>query len=88
MKLVSSERSTLFPAIEVFREDVFGNNFAFDEMLLDDAFQNGRRTRMIPDSFRINDGDWPIGADAKAIHFAAINQRMRSHQIQFLESLF
>ena len=68
-------------AIWILREEIFGNDFAVDEMFLDDAFQNGGRTGVVPGSFGINDGDWTICANAKAIDFAAINQRMRSDEI-------
>ena len=69
----------------IFREGIFGNHFPADEMFLNDAFQNVRRAGMIPHSFRVNDGDWPLNTDTKAVGLGAINQRLRTSQIQFLE---
>ena len=45
-------------------------------MLLDDALQNLRSARMIPNPFRINDRDRPKCTNAKTIRFRAKNRRL------------
>src|SRR5438132_1066683 len=56
-------------------------------MLLDDSFQYFRRAGMIPDSFGINDRNWALRADAKAIGFRPIDQSFRACEFQFFEPL-
>ena len=45
-------------------------------MLLNDSFQHVRRARVVPDSVRMDDRDWVVGADPETIHLASINQRV------------
>ena len=49
------------------------HNFPVDEVFLDDAFERFWCAGVIPDAFRIYDGDRPLNADAEAIDFAAID---------------
>jgi len=43
---------------------------------------------MIPDCFRVNDGDWAVHTDAQAIRLRPIYQRSGSSQPEFLEAGF
>lgn len=72
----------------ILRKGKFGNNLSADEMFLDDSFQHGRRTRVIPNRFRINDRDGAMDANTQAIGFRAIDQRFSLGEIQFFQSLF
>jgi hypothetical protein len=72
----------------IFREGILLDGFSVDEMLLDDAFEHFGRARVIPNAFRIDDGDRSLCADAEAIDFASIDQRLRANEVQFLEPLF
>ena len=42
---------------------------------------------MVPDCFRIDDGDGALRANAKTVGFASIHQRVRPGQAQFLQTL-
>ena len=57
-------------------------------MLLDDAFQHRGMAAMIPDRFRVNDGDGATDANPEATGLGAVNQRFGTHQIEFFEPLF
>ena len=63
----------------------FFNNSPVNQMFLYDSLNHFRRAGMIPDAFGINHGDRPLRADAQAIRFGAINQRLRLGKIQFFE---
>src|SRR5437763_12371868 len=57
-------------------------------MVLDDSLQYCWRARMVPDTFGIDDRDGAARANPEAIHLAAIDQRLGTHQPQFLQSFF
>jgi DNA-binding MarR family transcriptional regulator len=57
-------------------------------MLLNDPLQHRRAARVIPDALRIHDGDWAAQTDAQAVHLAALHQRTRPGEAQFLEPTF
>lgn len=56
-------------------------------MLLDDPFKDSRRARMIPDGFRVYDGNRTMNADTQAIRFGAINQRVWADEMEFFQAL-
>ena len=45
-------------------EGKFLNDLAADEMVLDDAFEDFRAAGVIPDSLRIDHGDWTLETDS------------------------
>ena len=55
-------------------------------MFLDDSFQHGRATRVIPRAFGIDDGDGAAHADAQARGLGAIDERVGADKIQFLQA--
>lgn len=57
-------------------------------MFLDDFLQSLRRAGVIPDGFRVNDGDGAVDADAQAVCLGSENQRFRAGEFQLLEALF
>src|ERR1041385_6671513 len=57
-------------------------------MLLNDPLQHRRWAGVIPRAFGINDGDPPLLADAQTVCLAAIDQRLRADESQFIEPLF
>src|SRR6266496_4386024 len=67
-------------------EDKFPHRFPVDEMALDDLLQDLRGAGVIPDSVGIDHGNWAVRADAQAIDLAAINQRLRAHQLELLQA--
>src|SRR2546423_838605 len=71
--------SSALPA-RISRETVFFDDSAVDQMLLNDALQHRRGAGVVPSTFGINDGDWPVRADTEAIYLAAVNQRLRSDE--------
>ena len=52
---------------------------------MDDAFQHFRGAGVIPDAFGIDEGDRPAHANTQAIRFRAVNERLRSDQVQLGE---
>ena len=54
-------------------EAVFGHNFAFDQVPLDDLLEDVRGAGVVPGSFRINESDGTAGADLKAVCFRAVD---------------
>src|SRR6266545_1784627 len=81
-------RAPVAPVASVPGEAVFRDDSAVDEMFLNDPLQHLGRARVVPDAFGINDRDRAARADSKTIHLAAIHQRLRADQIQFLEAPF
>ncbi len=61
------------------------NHLSGDEVFLDDAFQNFRRTRVVPHAFGINDSDGAAHTDAEAVGLGAEDQRLRTGQAKFLQ---
>ena len=74
--------------IWVLRKGKFRNDFPANEMFLNNALQNGGRTRPVPDAVGINDRDGTLGANAQAIGFGAIDERMWADEFQFLQTIF
>ena len=62
------------------------HDFAIDKMFLDDSFEHWRRAGVIPNRFGIYDGDGSGSANAKAIGFGSIYERLRTDQIQLFEA--
>ena|SRR5436190_14384794 len=58
---------------------------SFNQMFLDDPLEHLRRDGVIPDSFRIDDGDRSLFANAKTIRFRPVNAFIGSGESQFLE---
>jgi hypothetical protein len=69
-------------------EHVFFDNLPANEMPLNDFLKNFRCAGVVPHALRVNDGDWTIRADAKAVGFGAIDERFRAGELQFLEPAF
>ena len=69
-------------------EGVVLHDFASHQMLLDNALKHLGCARVIPNPFRIHDRDRPLCADAQAIDFAPIDQRLGSAEVQFLQPPF
>lgn len=59
----------------IFREGKLRDDFPADQVLLDDALQHFWGTRVIPDALRVNHGDRPADADAKAVRLGPENFR-------------
>jgi len=59
-----------------------------NEVFLNDALEVFGRAGMIPDGIRVNDGNGTTGADAKAVGFAAMNERLRAAEVEIVEALF
>ena len=55
-------------------------------MLLNDAFQDGRRAGAVPDAIGIDDGDGALEADAEAVGFRAVNQRLGAGEVKFFQT--
>ena len=72
----------------IFCQSKFLDHVAIDQMLLDDPFQHGRCTRVIPNTFRINYGDRSLRAYAQAIGLGPVHQRFRTCELQFLQAPF
>jgi len=72
----------------IVRKGEFLNRFPSDKMFLDNYFQNFWCTRVIPRPLGVNHGDGTLSADAKAVRFGAINQRVRADQVQFFQPFF
>jgi hypothetical protein len=70
----------------VLRERKFPDNPSADQMLLNNSLQDFRGARVVPDGFGIDDRDRAMRADSKAIRLGAINQRVRSNQVQFFQA--
>lgn len=49
------------------------NDFSADEMLLNDAFEDGRVALGVPDAFGVNDGDRTLLANSQTVGFTAKN---------------
>ena len=64
--------------LQVLRESILLHNLASDQVLLDNPLQDGWGAGVIPNGFRINDCNGAVQADAQAVHFASIDQRLRS----------
>jgi len=67
-------------------EEEVGDDAALEQVLLDDAFQDGGGAGVIPYTARIDDGYRAANADAQTVGFGAIDQGIRAGQIQFLEA--
>ena len=61
------------------------NDFAADEMLLDDAFERGGIARVVPGTLGVDDSDGTAPANAKAIGFGAQDAAL-FRQPQFLQT--
>src|SRR5262245_61285016 len=83
----SSARFFLRNRQRVAREGERFDDASADEMFLDDSLEHLGRAGVIPDAFGINDRDRPARADAEAVGFRAIDQRLGSRELQFLEPL-
>ena len=57
-------------------------------MLLDDSLQHFRRDVVIPDAFRIDDGDGTLLADPQAVRLSAIDAMLARQQAKLREALF
>ena len=57
-------------------------------MLLDDSLQHFRRDVVVPDAFRIDDGDGTLLADPQAVRLGAIDAMLPRQQAQIRKSLF
>src|SRR5437667_12649685 len=66
-------------------KDKFLHDSPADQMHLDDSLQHFGRAGVVPNRFRIHDGDWSLGAHAQAIHFASIDQWLRPGQVEFFQ---
>ena len=75
-------------AHRIFCKSKLCDRFSADEMFLNDTLQNRRGAGMIPDTFGIYDGDGAARADAQATGLAAVNERLRANELEFLEPLF
>ena len=63
------------------------DDLAVEEVALDDLLQHFGSAGVIPRAFGVNDGDRALDADAQAIDFAAIDQRVRADELQLLEAV-
>ena len=72
----------------VLGEGVFGDDLAFDEVALNDFFEHFSGAGVIPDAFRINDGNGTARADAETIDFTAIDERFRVGKLKSFEPMF
>lgn len=68
-------------------EAILLHHTAADEMLLDDAFQDIRRTPAIPCALGIHDRDGAFGANAEAIRFRARDATVLG-ETEFAEAMF
>jgi len=59
---------------------------AFDQMLLDYSLQNFRRNGVIPDSFRIDDGDWTLFTNAEAVRLCSKDAVFTLRDSEFFEA--
>jgi hypothetical protein len=55
-------------------------------MILENSFKHLRRAGVIPNTFGINDRNRAVDANAQAISFGSINQRLGSDEVQFFKS--
>ena len=53
---------------------------SFDQVFLNDSFEDGRCHGVIPDPLGIHHGDWPLFANAKAVCFGAVDAVVGSGQ--------
>ena len=72
------------PRLESMKNRVF-YRLSMLEVLNDDSLEQRGRNLGIPGSFRIDDNDRPIAADAEARRFAALNALRAEEQILALE---
>src|SRR5262245_37342097 len=56
-------------------------------MQLDNLFEDLRCAGVVPDPLWENDGDRSFGTDSKAVRLGPVNQRLRSDQFQFFQTL-
>ena len=68
-------------------ENVVLNDLSFYEVLLNNPLQHGRSAGVVPNPFRIHDGNGALLADPQAIRFGAIHAVVRLRQAQFLQTL-
>ena len=57
-------------------------------MLLDDSLQHFRRNVVVPDAFRIDDGDGTLLTDPQAVRLGAIDAMLARQQAQIREAFF
>jgi hypothetical protein len=70
----------------VLSKRVFNYRASVNQVFLDDSFQHGRTAGVVPNSFRVNDGDGTTAADPQAIGFRPVDKPIRSGQFQLVES--
>ena len=70
----------------IFGEGELFDGTAFDQMLLNYSFQNFRRNGVIPDSFRIDDGDRTLLANAEAVGLRAEDAVFTFRDSEFFEA--
>ena len=51
----------------MLKENKFAYRLSADEMFLNNSFQHGRRTRVIPNSVRIHDSNGTVAANSHAV---------------------
>lgn len=66
----------------------FGDDLAVEQVFLDDALQNLRGARAVPDSFGIDESDGALEADTQTIGFGAIDQGHGAGESQFFKPSF
>lgn len=71
----------------MFGDGKFLDGFAFNEVLLDDLFKVFGIATSVPCSFRVNDGDGALFAEAEAIGFCSEDASF-FREFEFLESFF
>src|SRR5688572_30674129 len=67
-------------------EGVGFDGFSFDQMLLDDFFEHFGSAGVIPDAFRVNDGDGAIHAYAQTVGFGAKYERFWTGKLQLFQA--
>ena len=62
-------------------ENVLFDDLSLNEVLLDDLFKHLWITRVVPNSFRVNDRYGATRAHSQAVHLGSIDQRVRADQL-------
>ncbi len=77
----ATPRNSVLNQIPVPGEDQILDDPAVDQVFLDDALEDRRATRVVPDTLGIDDGDGSLGADSEAVDLAAIDERLGTGEI-------
>ena len=68
-------------------ENVFLNDLSVYKMFLNDPLQHRRSAGVVPDPFRIHNGNGPLLADTQAIRLCPIHAVFRLRESQFFQTL-